>query len=198
MDKERLKGKNVLITGAAQGMGAAVGEHFAAQGAKICLTDVNLDGCKEVEERIRSAGGEAISCKVDVRNREDHVAAVKATVENFGSLNVSINNAGVNKPLFFMDITEENYDFIMDINVRGALLGMQEQARQMIKQGKQKEPYKIIHVASILSRETFDDVVVYGMSKHAIAALIKGGAKSLVEHGITAVSYTHLTLPTKA
>ena len=83
MDKERLKGKNVLITGAAQGMGAAVGEHFAAQGAKICLTDVNFDGCKEVEERIRSAGGEAISCKVDVRNREDHVAAVKATVENF-------------------------------------------------------------------------------------------------------------------
>ena len=189
MDKERLKGKNVLITGAAQGMGAAVGEHFAAQGAKICLTDVNLDGCKEVEERIRSAGGEAISCKVDVRNREDNVAAVKATVENFGSLNVSINNAGVNKPLFFMDITEENYDFIMDINVRGALLGMQEQARQMIKQGKQKEPYKIIHVASILSRETFDDVVVYGMSKHAIAALIKGGAKSLVEHGITVNGY---------
>ena len=189
MYKERLKGKNVLITGAAQGMGAAVGEHFAAQGAKICLTDVNLDGCKEVEERIRSAGGEAISCKVDVRNREDHVAAVNATVENFGSLNVSINNAGVNKPLFFMDITEENYDFIMDINVRGALLGMQEQARQMIKQGKQKEPYKIIHVASILSRETFDDVVVYGMSKHAIAALIKGGAKSLVEHGITVNGY---------
>ena len=88
-----------------------------------------------------------------------------------------------------MDITEENYDFIMDINVRGALLGMQEQARQMIKQGKQKEPYKIIHVASILSRETFDDVVVYGMSKHAIAGLIKGGAKSLVDHGITVNGY---------
>ena len=122
MDKERLKGKNVLITGAAQGMGAAVGEHFAAKGAKICLTDVNLDGFKEVEERIRSAGGEAISCKVDVRNREYHVAAVKATVENFGSLNVSINNAGVNKPLFFMDITEENYDFIMDINVQELLV----------------------------------------------------------------------------
>jgi len=142
MDKERLKGKNVLITGAAQGMGAAVGEHFAAQGAKICLTDLNLDGCKEVEERIRSAGGEAISCKVDVRNRQDHVDAVQATVEAFGSLNVSINNAGVNKPLFFMDITEENYDFIMDINVRGALLGMQEQARQMIKQGNKKSLIK--------------------------------------------------------
>ena len=119
-----------------------------------------------------------------MRNRQDHVDAVQATVEAFGSLNVSINNAGVNKPLFFMDITEENYDFIMDINVRGALLGMQEQARQMIKQGKQKEPYKILHVASILSRETFDDVVIYGASKHAVAGLIKGGAKGLAEYGI--------------
>ena len=107
MDKERLKGKNVLITGAAQGMGAAIAEHYCAQGAKVCITDVNLDGCKEVEERIRSAGGEAISCKLDVRKREDHVAAVHATVEAFGSLNVSLNNAGVNKPLWFMDVTEE-------------------------------------------------------------------------------------------
>ena len=115
MDKERLKGKNVLITGAAQGMGAAIAEHYCAQGAKVCITDVNLDGCKEVEERIRSAGGEAISCKLDVRKREDHVAAVNATVEAFGSLNVSLNNAGVNKPLWFMDVTEENYDFIFDI-----------------------------------------------------------------------------------
>ena len=114
MDKERLKGKNVLITGAAQGMGAAIAEHYCAQGAKVCITDVNLDGCKEVEERIRSAGGEAISCKLDVRKREDHIAAVNATVEAFGSLNVSLNNAGVNKPLWFMDVTEENYDFIFD------------------------------------------------------------------------------------
>ena len=189
MDKERLKGKNVLITGAAQGMGAAIAEHYCAQGAKVCITDVNLDGCKEVEERIRSAGGEAISCKLDVRKREDHVAAVHATVEAFGSLNVSLNNAGVNKPLWFMDVTEENYDFIFDINVRGAWLGMQEQARQMIKQGKQKEPYKILHVASILSRETFDDVVIYGASKHAVAGLIKGGAKGLAEYGINVNGY---------
>ena len=189
MDKERLKGKNILITGAGRGMGAAAGEYFCAQGAKVCLTDVNIDGCKEIEEKIRSNGGEAISCKLDVRKREDHVAAIKATVDAFGSLNVSLNNAGVNKPLFFMDITEENYDFIMDINVRGPLLGMQEQARQMIKQGKDNGPYKILHVASILSRETFDDVVVYGMSKHAIKGLIQGGAKALVGHNITVNGY---------
>ena len=149
MDKERLKGKNIIITGAAQGMGAAVSEYCCSQGAKVCLTDVNLDGCNEVVERIKKNGGEAIACKVDVRKREDHVAAVQATVDAFGSLNVSLNNAGVNKPMWFMDATEENYEFIFDINVRGAWIGMQEQARQMIKQGKQDEPYKILHVASI-------------------------------------------------
>ena len=189
MDKERLAGKNILITGAGRGMGAAAAEYFTAQGAKVCLTDVDIDGCKEVEERIRSNGGEAISCKLDVRKRDDHLAAIKATVEAFGSLNVSLNNAGVNKPLFFMDITEENYDFIFDINVRGPLIGMQEQARQMIKQGKENGPYKILHVASILSRETFDDVVVYGMSKHAIKGLIQGGAKALVVLELLGRSY---------
>ena len=189
MDKERLKGKNIIITGAAQGMGAAVSEYCCAQGAKVCLTDVNLDGCNEVVERIKKSGGEAIACKVDVRKRADHVAAVQATVDAFGSLNVSLNNAGVNKPMWFMDATEENYEFIFDINVRGAWIGMQEQARQMIKQGKQDEPYKILHVASILSRETFDDVVMYGMSKHAVAGLIKGGAKSLAQYNITVNGY---------
>lgn len=189
MDKDRLKGKNIIITGAAQGMGAAVSEYCCAQGAKVCVTDVNLDGCKEVVERIKENGGEAIAFQVDVRKREDHVAAIQATVDAFGSLNVSLNNAGVNKPMWFMEATEENYDFIFDINVRGAWIGMQEQARQMIKQGKQEEPYKILHVASILSRETFDDVVMYGMSKHAVAGLIKGGAKGLAEYNITVNGY---------
>ena len=59
----------------------------------------------------------------------------------------------------------------------------------MIKQGKKEEPYKILHVASILSRETFDDVVMYGMSKHAVAGLIKGGAKSLAQYNITVNGY---------
>ncbi len=112
--------KNIIITGAAQGMGAAVSEYCCAQGAKVCVTDVNLDGCKEVVERIKENGGEAIACQVDVRKREDHVAAIQATVDAFGSLNVSLNNAGVNKPMWFMEATEENYDFIFDINVRGA------------------------------------------------------------------------------
>jgi meso-butanediol dehydrogenase / (S,S)-butanediol dehydrogenase / diacetyl reductase len=189
MDKQRLEGKIVLVTGAAQGMGAAVAEHFAAQGAKVCLGDVNAEGVDEVAKRIKDDGGEATSIQLDVTSREDARAAVAHTVDTFGSINVLLNNAGINKPLFFLDITEENWHKIMNVNALGSLLCMQEAARQMAAQGKQETPYKIINVGSILSRDAFDDVVVYSASKHAVLALIRGGAKALIEHNITVNGY---------
>ncbi|MFT5069216.1 MAG: meso-butanediol dehydrogenase/(S,S)-butanediol dehydrogenase/diacetyl reductase [Candidatus Paceibacteria bacterium] len=189
MDTTRLLGKHVMITGAARGMGAAIAEHYAAQGAKICVADVNLEGCNEVVARIKASGGEAIAAKVDVTKRDQVKAAVEATAEAFGSINVMLNNAGVNKPLMFLDITEENWQQIMDINALGTLIGMQEAAKQMIKQGKQSEPYKIINVGSILSRQAFDDVVPYACSKHAVLAMINGGAKALAAENITVNGY---------
>jgi len=170
-------------------MGAAVGEYFAAQGAKVCLGDINVDGCLEVAARINAAGGEAIGVALDVTNRDQMAKAVDATVEAFGSINVMLNNAGINKPLMFLDVTEENFRKIMDVNALGVLIGMQEAAKQMIKQGRQDYPYKIINVGSILSRQAFDDVVPYSCSKHAVLALINGGAKALVEHNITVNGY---------
>ena len=189
MDTTRLLGKHVMITGAARGMGAAIAEHYAAQGAKICVADVNLEGCNEVVARIKASGGEAIAAQVDVTKRDQVKAAVEATAEAFGSINVMLNNAGVNKPLMFLDITEENWQQIMDINALGTLIGMQEAAKQMIKQGKQSEPYKIINVGSILSRQAFDDVVPYACSKHAVLAMINGGAKALAAENITVNGY---------
>lgn len=189
MDKTRLAGKNALITGGAQGMGAAIGEYYAAQGAKVCLGDINLEGCQAVADRINASGGEAIAAKLDVTNRKDMKAAVAATVEAFGSINVMLNNAGINKPLMFLDVTEENWDMIMKVNALGVLLGMQEAAKQMIRQGKENGPYKIINVGSILSRQAFDDVIPYSCSKHAVLAMINGGAKALVEHNITVNGY---------
>lgn len=189
MDKTRLKGKNCLITGAARGIGAAVAEHYAAQGAKVCVADINIEGCQEVVSRIKDNGGEAIAVSLDVTSREQMKAAVQATVDAFGSLNVMLNNAGINKPLMFLDITEENWRQIMDVNGWGCLVGMQEAAKQMIAQGKDNGPYKIINVGSILSRQAFDDVVPYSCSKHAVQAMINGGAKALVDHNITVNGY---------
>ncbi|WP_428699093.1 SDR family NAD(P)-dependent oxidoreductase [Stappia sp.] len=191
MDPNRLAGKNIVITGAAQGMGAANAEYFAAQGANVCLGDVNHDGVQDVARRINAAGGgKAIALRMDVTRRADHTAAVNACAEEFGSINIMLNNAGVNKPRMFLDIDEDNWDMIMNINAKGMLFGMQEAAKRMIEQGPMEDhPYKIINVGSIVSRTAFLDVVPYSCSKYCALALIIGGAKALWEHKITVNGY---------
>lgn len=189
MNKTRLAGKHILITGAAQGMGAAVAKDYAAQGAKVCLGDVNVDGVAQVAKEICDDGGIATHVKLDVTSEADAAAAVAHTVAEFGSINVLLNNAGINKPMFFLDITRDNWQRIIDVNAWGTLNCMQAAARQMKAQGKKDYPYKIINVGSILSREVFDDVIVYSASKHAVLAMIKGGAKALIEHNITVNGY---------
>ena len=191
MDTKRLAGKNVVITGAAQGMGAANAVTFAEQGANVVLGDLNLDGAKAVADAINAKGnGKAVAVQMNVTRREDHTAAVQACVDAFGSINVYLNNAGVNKPKMFLDIDDENWDLIMNVNAKGMLYGMQEATKQMIKQGPmENHPYKIINVGSILSRAAFLDVIPYSCSKHAVLAMITGGAKALWEHNITVNGY---------
>jgi NAD(P)-dependent dehydrogenase (short-subunit alcohol dehydrogenase family) len=190
MDPNRLKGKNILITGAARGMGATNAVAFAEQGANVCLGDLDLAEAQKVADQINSAGnGKAVAVKMDVTKREDNAAAVAATVDAFGMINVGLFNAGLNKPRFFMDIDEDNWDMIMSVNTKAMWLGMQEAARQMIKQGKQDYPYKIINVGSIASRKPLIDVTVYCTSKYGCLALTHCGAVSLAEHNITVNGY---------
>ena len=190
MDTKRLAGKNILITGAAQGMGAANAVHFAAQGANICLGDLDEDLAQKVADEINTSGnGKAIAVKMDVTKREDNAAAVAATVDAFGMINIGLFNAGVNKPRFFMDIDEENWDMIMTVNTKAMWLGMQETARQMIAQGPQDHVYKLINVGSIASRKPLVDVTVYCTSKYGCLALTHCGAVGLSEHNITVNGY---------
>ncbi|PFG64004.1 meso-butanediol dehydrogenase/(S,S)-butanediol dehydrogenase/diacetyl reductase [Thioclava sp. ES.031] len=190
MDPDRLKGKNILITGAGQGMGACNAEYFAQQGANVCLGDIDLDAAQETADRINKGGnGKAIAVRMDVTKREDNAAAVGATVDAFGMINVGLFNAGLNKPRFFMDIDEDNWDHIMTVNTKGMWLGMQETAKQMIAQGKQDYPYKLINVGSVASRKPLVDVTVYCTSKYGCLALTHCGAIALAEHGITVNGY---------
>lgn len=186
---ERLAGKVCLVTGGARGMGEAVAKAYVHQGAKVCIADIDYDGALSVANQINQWGAEAIAVKLDVTCREDIQKAIEATVETFGVLNVMLNNAGINKPMMFLDVTEENWETIMKVNGLGVMMCMQEAAKQMIKQGKEGGPYKIINVGSILSRQAFDDVIPYSCSKHAVLAMINGGAKALVDHNITVNGY---------
>ena len=179
-----------IVTGAAQGIGRAIGEALLDEGAKVCFADINGDRVAEVAEanksRMNGRHRDVTHAPVDVTKREQVRAMIAHTVATFGRLDVKFNNAGVNKPMNFMDVTEDNWNFIMGVNGLGCMIGMQEAARQMIAQGSGG---KIINTASIASRQGFDNVAPYCASKWAVVSLTQSGARDLAKHNITVTGF---------
>ena len=191
----RVEGRVCLVTGAARGIGRAIGEALLDEGAQVCFADIDGDGVAEVAERNRARlngrGSAVTHARVDVTDRAQVRAMIAHTVETFGRLDVKFNNAGVNKPMNFLDVTEENWNFIMGVNGLGCMIGMQEAARQMIAQGPGPDGTagKIVNTASIASRQGFDNVAPYCASKWAVVSLTQSGARDLARHGITVTGF---------
>ena len=186
----RVSGKSCIVTGAAQGIGRAIGEALLDEGADVCFADLNgekaMAAAVENSGRAKQAGGRVISAQVDVTKRGDVRAMIAKTVDAFGKLDVKFNNAGVNKPMNFLDVTEENWNFIMGVNGLGVMIGMQEAAKQMIAQGTGG---KIINTASIASRQGFDNVAPYCASKWAVVSLTQSAARALAKDNITVTGF---------
>lgn len=190
-----VEGRACIVTGAARGIGRAIAEALADGGAMVCLADLNAEQVEAAAEAVRSRPGVSnsavISAPVDVRDRDQVRAMIEAAVAAFGRLDVMFNNAGVNKPMNFLDVTEENWRFILDVNGLGCLIGIQEAARQMIAQGADGDGMagKIVNTASIASRQGFDNVAPYCASKWAVVSLTQSAARDLARHGITVTGF---------
>ena len=186
----RVSGRVCIVTGAAQGIGRAIGEALLDEGAEVCFADINGDKVAEVAEenrsRLNGSSGAVTSAKVDVTDCAQVREMIAHVVERFGRLDVKFNNAGVNKPMNFLDLTEENWNFIMGINGLGCMIGMQEAANQMIAQGSGG---KIVNTASIASRQGFGNVAPYCASKWAVVSLTQSGERDLAPHGITVTGF---------
>jgi meso-butanediol dehydrogenase/(S,S)-butanediol dehydrogenase/diacetyl reductase len=186
----RVSGRSCIVTGAAQGIGRAIGEALLDEGADVCFADINADRLIDVvaanATRAANAGAKITQCPVDVTNRDQVQTMIAHAVSVFGKLDVKFNNAGVNRPMNFLDVTEENWKFIMDINGLGVLIGTQEAARQMIAQG---HGGKIINTASVASRQGYDNVAPYCASKWAVVSLTQSGARDLAKHDITVTGF---------
>ena len=186
----RVSGRSCIVTGAAQGIGRAIGEALLDEGADVCFADINADKVASVAEanadRAATNGGKVAWAAVDVTQRDQVRAMIGRTVDAFGKLDVKFNNAGVNKPMNFLDATERNWRFIMDVNGLGCLIGMQEAAKQFIAQGSFG---KIINTASVASRQGFDNVAPYCASKWAVVSLTQSGARDLAKHNITVTGF---------
>lgn len=186
----RVSGRACIVTGAAQGIGRAIGEALLDEGADVCFADIKADKVADVAfentARARAGGGRAISAGVDVTDRAGVRAMIETAVAAFGKLDVKFNNAGVNKPMNFLDVTEENWNFIMGVNGLGCMIGIQEAARQMVAQG---HGGKIINTASIASRQGFDNVAPYCASKWAVVSLTQSAARDLARFDITVTGF---------
>ncbi len=177
-----MKGRTVIVTGGAQGIGRGIATRLAQEGANVMIADLNADGAEEAASSLAEAGHEVAAHAVDVSDRTSTRELVAACVDRFGRLDVMFNNAGFNKPEPFLEITEEVWHRVMNVNGLGVLIGTQEAAKAMIAQG---EGGKIINTASIASRQGYPSFVPYCASKFAVVSIIQGAARALAVHGIT-------------
>ncbi len=177
----RVEAKRILVTGAARGMGRAIAEAVAHEGAFVGVLDLDGEAAADAVEQLRGDGLEAVALQADVSRRDEVVQAFDDFVRQSSGLDVLFNNAGLNKPLQFMDVTEDNWHSIMDVNALGTLIGIQEGARRMMAQ----RSGKIINTSSIAGRQGYPSFAPYCASKFAVNALTQAAARALAEHNIT-------------
>ena len=167
----RLQDKVSLITGAARGMGAAEAILFAREGAKVVVADVQEDDGQRVTKEITDAGGQAVFINMDVRYQEHWKRAIDAAIDNFGKLNVLVNNAGIIERETLDETTEETWDRIMAVNAKGVFLGTQAVVPAMRAAGGGS----IINISSI-SGMISQGYPAYNASKGAIRVFTKSAA----------------------
>jgi meso-butanediol dehydrogenase/(S,S)-butanediol dehydrogenase/diacetyl reductase len=164
-----------MITGAGRGIGRGIALRLGAEGASVCIADLDQDGALSVAAEITDAGGKALAVACDVGERNSVRSAVEATASEFGRLDVLFNNAGISQTKHFMDVTEEEFNGIMRVNGLGVMICMQEAARQMQEQGGGK----IVNTASVAGKEGYPLFAPYCASKFAVIALTHAGARAL-------------------
>jgi meso-butanediol dehydrogenase/(S,S)-butanediol dehydrogenase/diacetyl reductase len=175
--------KSIIVTGAGRGIGAEIARGLAADGARMTIADLSGDNAGAVAASIRDTGGKAIAVTVDVRDRASVRAMIEETVRAHGRLDVIFNNAGVAQTKPFLEITEEDWRFVTDVNALGVLIGMQEAIRQMQAQGGGG---KIVNTASIAGKQGYEPLAHYSASKFAVVALTQAAARAFGKDRITA------------
>ena len=183
-----LKGKVALVTGAKRGMGRAHALALAAAGAKVIVTDKIGEECLPVVEEIKSKGGEAICLKMDVLNKAEIDRAFDETIKRFGRLDILVNNAGIFLPKPALEISEEEWDRTLNINLRGEFLCAQRAAKEMSKNNPPAGGGRIINIASIASGGVgigFEGAAHYAASKGGIIGMTETLAIEFAPFGIT-------------
>jgi meso-butanediol dehydrogenase / (S,S)-butanediol dehydrogenase / diacetyl reductase len=184
-----LRGKVAGVTGAGSGIGHSIALALAKSGARVAVSDINVEWAKQVSKEISGGGGEAMALRVDVTQKQESEEAVRRIVQKWSRLDIWVNNAGVSTMNRFLDLTEEDWDFNLGVNAKGTFFGSQAAARQMADQppdGKNGLRGKIINVASMAGRKGNAPFLAhYVASKFAVVGLTQAAAAELAPLGIT-------------
>ena len=178
-----LKGKVAIITGARRGMGRSHAITLAKAGAKIVVADISLKDCEIVVDEIKKMKGEAMAVKCDVTKKEEVDSMVKAAVKKWGKVDILVNNAGICQFKPFLELTEEEWDRTIDINLKGYFLCAQAAAKEMVKQ----KSGVIVNIASVAMGQVgvgFPTLAHYSASKGGIVALTETLALELAPFNI--------------
>jgi 3-oxoacyl-[acyl-carrier protein] reductase len=176
----RLQGKVAIITGSARGIGKSTAVKFAKEGAKVVIADVVLDQVNEVVEEIKSMGYEAMGVKVDVTKRDEVESMIKSAVEGFGKLDCIVNNAGITADNTLLKMPEEDWDRVIDINLKGVFNCGQAAAKVMAEQG-----YGVIlNASSVVGVYGNFGQTNYAASKWGVIGMTKSWAKELGKKGV--------------
>ncbi len=176
----KLKNKISLITGAGQGIGKAIALAFAKEGSNVVINDIDLDKANDVAEEVIAFGRRAVAIKADVSQSKDVSNMVKEVIKNFGRIDILVNNAGIQTIAPFLVLTEEEWQKVIDVNLKGTFLCSQIVAREMVKHKKGK----IINISSIHQSIPRCNKAHYDASKAGIEILTKDVALELAEYKI--------------
>ncbi|TFB08197.1 SDR family oxidoreductase [Candidatus Atribacteria bacterium MT.SAG.1] len=190
-----LKNKVAIITGARRGMGRTHALKLAQEGVKVVVSDISEEDCQKVVDEIEKAGGEGLALKCDVSQKKEVDELVKKTVDKFGKVDILINNAGIAQFKPFLELTEEEWDRTLDINLKGYFLCAQAVSKEM---AKQKSPARnashnnagggvIVNIASVAMGQVgvgFPNIAHYCASKGGIVAMTEALALELAPLGI--------------
>jgi NAD(P)-dependent dehydrogenase (short-subunit alcohol dehydrogenase family) len=177
---DRLEEKRVIVTGAGSGIGRAVALRLAAEGARVALADLDEEAVRGVASEIDEAGGESLVQKTDVTSSGDVEALVRGVVSEWGGLDVMVNNAGIGVAGTTPVTSEDDYDRVMDVCVRGTFLGMQHAIPAIRDSGGGS----VVNLSSVAALVGIPDRAVYSAAKGAIFSLTRAAAMDHVEEGV--------------
>lgn len=179
-------GKIALVTGASSGLGARFAKVLAEAGAQVVLASRRIDRLKELRAEIEAGGGAAHVVALDVTDYASIKAAIAHAETEAGPIDILVNNSGVSTTQRLIDVTPEDYAFVMDTNQRGAFFVAQETAKRMIARAKgdSKTQHRIINIASVAGMRVLPQIGIYCMSKAAVVHMTKSMAVEWGRYGI--------------